>query len=103
MQLHAVSWHLQQGHVLCQYGIDTGVGEPAQQFACGRQFVFVNDGVHRYVHARAELVGVAAKLRNVADAVAGGGTCSSAFRTYVNGIGSVVDGSNATLKIFCRR
>ena len=45
---------------------------------------------------------IIAQLANVLNGVTCSDTCSKAFRAYIHGIGTVVNGSNSALQILCR-
>ena len=94
--------HLQHGHILHEDGIDTGIPEVSQQLTGVVELIVVDYGIDRDVDLGPKLMGIAAQLADVIDAVACCHTGTKAAGTDVDGVGPVVDVSNATLQVLGR-
>ena len=77
------------------------LGQLFKQLLGIRQFVIVDDRINGDVDLRIKLMGIAAQLGDVIDAVASGGTGAKMRSTYINGVGTVVYCRDATLQILC--
>ena len=94
--------HAQNAHVLHEDGIDTGIPEVGQQPTGVVELIVVDYGIDRDVDFGPKLMGIAAQLADVIDAVACCHTGTKTAGTDVDGVGPVVDGSNATLQVLGR-
>ncbi len=94
--------HRQELHVLHQHGIDGDVCQLAQQLTYIFYFVLINQGVDGDKDACIKLMGITTKGIYVINAIACGCPGPKAGRTNIDGIGSMIDGSDARLQILCR-
>ena len=94
-----VPQHLQHGHILHEDGIDASGREFVKQLTRCLQLIVVDDGVDSDVDLGAILMGIAAELADVVDAVACRHTSTKLMGTNIDGIGTMVNGGNATLQI----
>ena len=91
--------HAQQGGVLHDEGIDTEAVEVPDETFGGGELVVVEDGVDSDVDADTEGVGIFHQVADVVERIAGGGTGTEARSTDIDGIGTMVNGGNATGKV----
>ena len=87
----------QHAHVLQEDGIDTYLVEFGNHLQCVFQLIVIDDGVDGDVNLRLKLVGVVTKLLDVFQRVAGCRACPETRGTDIDGIGSMLDGSDTAL------
>ena len=93
---------LKNGHILHQYGIDTSLMQVVQQLAGVVKFIVIEDGVDRHIDLDSKGTGIVAELSYVVNTVACSRTCTEAGGSDINGVGTMVDGRDATRKVLGR-
>ena len=91
--------HLHNGHVLHKYSVYLSLHYASQQLLGGSKLMFVDNGVDRNVDPCSKLMGIGSKLRDVVYAVASRLSRSKLIGSYIQGVGTMVDGYDALLKI----
>ena len=91
--------HWYERHILDQHSIYPYPIELSEQESYSLQFRVIDDGVDRDKHLCAETMSVVAERSDVVDAVAHRRTCAKVVGTDIHGVGTMVDGSNATFEI----
>ncbi len=93
---------LKQSHILDDQGVDTDLPKlPGKAGGLGK-LTIIEDGVQSNIDPRPELMGNGHQFFNIRETIGGGSSGTKLWATDVNGIGTVVDGGNATGKIFGR-
>ena len=91
--------HLQNGHVLNEDGVNTGIRQFGKQLTGCFQLIVVYDGVDGDIDLRRKLMGVKTELADVVDGIACRHAGTEARRADIDGVGTMIDGCQATLQI----
>ena len=91
--------HLQDSHILNQYGIHPGLVKLVYQTLGSLQLVIIENGVDGDEHFHPKPVGIRTELADVVNAIARRCTGTKARRTDIDGISTVVDSSKTALQI----
>ena len=83
-------------------GIDTYLSQLLKQLAHILEFIIVEDGVHRYIDFGTKGVRIVTETADVIDCITNGSTRPKTGGSYIDSVGTVVNGRNAALKILCR-
>ena len=91
--------HLEHRHILNQDGISSCIGQISKQLTGGLQLIIVDNGIDGDIDLRTEKMGVIAEFANVVDTIAYRCPGTEARCADIDGICSMIDGSDAIFQI----
>jgi hypothetical protein len=91
--------HLQDSHILHQDSIYSSLLQFANQLLGCSQLIVKDYRIDSHIDTSLKLVGILTKLTNVVDTIANSSTGSESGSPNIDGIGTMVNGSNTTLQI----
>ena len=102
MERDSASGQFQQGEILDNDGVGSGLFNTEHHFMDVFQLAVEDDGVESYEDPRPVSVGVGTQCPDIFNAVSGGLSGSECRPGNIYGIGTAVDGRDADIHIPCR-
>ena len=94
--------HLTHAHILHQDSINMRLGQLLKQQAGISQFIVIDNGVHRDIDACTILMSILTERADIVHTITHGSTRTKTRGADIHGIGTMVNGSNATLQVLGR-